>query len=167
MGSHAEKGLAKRQAVFKHSECNALNWKTLLTGKYTFGNCRDRQKKSFLFLPPFPQKCKSWEGLIFLARTQPWKLWGSWWEEGCRQRATAFSPVRRDGPRLTSKAPSLRHAMAATVTKETAPDNPGWKHPHPVSSRKACPLKMLRMPTELASFHYTRTDNTIPVKVTQ
>lgn len=42
----------------------------LITGKYTLGNCRDRQKKSFPFPPPFPQKCKSWEGLVFLARTR-------------------------------------------------------------------------------------------------
>lgn len=133
------------------------------TGEYALGNCRDRQKKSFLLLPPFPQKRKSWEGLVLLARRRPAVTASGKLVKGRRRRATAFSRALS----WTSKARSARHAVSAPVTKETAPDNPAWKHPHPVPTRNACPLKVLRISTELASFHYARTDNTTLVKFTQ
>lgn len=36
-----------------------------ITGKHTSHNYSDRYKKSFLFLPSFPRKCKAGKGLCF------------------------------------------------------------------------------------------------------
>lgn len=104
-GQPRRKRLSKAAGSFWTNTVNVMHWngKTLLADccKYILGNCGDRQqKKSFLFLLPFPHKCKSWEGLVFLGRTQPVTTTSVKLVKGCRRRVTASSPARRDGTHL-------------------------------------------------------------------
>lgn len=124
------------------STVNAICWTgkpcLLITGEHTSDNYSDRYKKSFLLLPSFPQKCKSWEGLVLQVTMRPaTNPLGQLVQGRVREeRSSVFSLACRDGTQL-NKSRSTRNTMSAAITTATAPDNPSWKHPHPVPNRNA------------------------------